>query len=238
MKHILITLFVFAFIGGLDAADKADTKKKPTIVGVYVGLVEDEQARLIIKPDGSVKVFPSQDQDVVLHGKWKLDKGLVVAKLMNPQGEQFTAIFGQKGKDLILTKAIRPDGSVTEFGPPHFKKKKAFADKGVSGLYEGVFEKEALLIELSNKGDVSVRSAEEPDGDDIFNGKWKLVGKHLLLNVKTVCCDEATVKVQITDRGFMIVEVDSPEGKETYPEALLKRQNPDNKKNIRKKETK
>ena len=83
-----------------------------------------------------------------------------------------------------------------------------------------------------------MRSAEDPNGDDIYTGKWKLEGKHLFLNVATVCCDEATVKVQITDTGFMIVEVDSPDGKQTYPEALLKRQKPDNKKNIRKKETK
>ena len=238
MKHFFTVFVIFALIGSLGAADKVDTKKKNAIAGVYVGLVEDEQARLIIKSDGSLTIFPSKDREVVLRGKWKLENGLVVAKLIGPQGDKITVILRLKGKDMVAWKSIRPDGSVTELGPPHFKKKKAFADKGPSGLYEGVFDDEALLVELTNKGNVSVRSAEDPNGDDIYTGKWKLDGKHLLLNVATVCCDEATVKVQITDTGFMIIEVDSPDGKQTYPEALLKRQKPDNKKNSRKKETK
>ena len=238
MDNFFAVFVIFALIGTLGADDKAEIKKKNAIAGVYAGLVEDEQARFIIKSDGSLTIFPSKDSEIVLRGKWKLEKGLVVAKLINPEGEQITAIFRQKGKDMVAWKSIRPDGSVVELGPPHFKKKKAFGDKGPSGFYEGVFDDEALLVELTHKGNVSVRSAEDPNGDDIYTGKWKLDGKYLLLNVTTVCCDEATVKVRITNTGFMIIEVDSLDGKQTYSEALLKRQNSSNKNNIRKKETK
>ena len=238
MDNFFGVFFIFALIGTLDADDKAEIKKKNDIAGVYAGLVEDELARLIIKSDGSLTIFPSKDSEIVLRGKWKLEKGLVVAKLLNPEGEQITAILRQTGKDMVVFKSIRPDGSINEFGPPHFKKKKAFGGKGPSGLYEGVFDDESLLVELTHKGNVLVRSAEDPNGDDIYTGKWKLDGKHLLLNVTTVCCDEATVKVRITNTGFMIIEVDSLDGKQTYSEALLKRQDSANKKNIRKKDTK
>ena len=54
MKHFFTVFVIFALIGSLGAADKADTKKKNAIAGVYVGLVEDEQASLIIKSDGSL----------------------------------------------------------------------------------------------------------------------------------------------------------------------------------------
>ena len=92
MKHFFTVFVIFALIGSLGAADKADTKKKNAIAGVYVGLVEDEQARLIIKSDGSLTIFPSKDREVVLRGKWKLENDL--KSRFGSEGSEIIIIFG------------------------------------------------------------------------------------------------------------------------------------------------
>ena len=171
-------------------------------------------------------VHPSPDEpEVVMRGSWKADGNTVTAKLAFLDGGQGTVVFHRDGADLILRKIINPDGEVNELMAPHFAKKKALADKGPAGIYTGEFDGEGMQVELQPNGHTSVRSAEDPNEGEIFTGTWKVADTGLLISVETECGDGAKVFAQITDRGFKILKVDSPDGVETYEDgARLKRQ--------------
>ena len=217
--------FTLALVTGLLNSVWADNKK-PTLAGVYVGVVEGDKARAILKADGTMFVYPNDDEPgVVLRGFWKADGNTVTAKLAFVDGDQGTVVFHRDGADLILRKIINPDGEVNELMAPHFAKKKALADKGPAGIYTGEFDGEGMQVELQPNGHTSVRSAEDPNEGEIFTGTWKVNDAGVLISVETECGDGAKVFAQITDRGFKILKVDSPDGVETYEDgARLKRQ--------------
>ena len=217
--------FTLALVTGLLNSVWADNKK-PALAGVYVGVVEGDKARAILKADGTMLVYPNDDEPgVVLRGFWKADGNTVTAKLAFVDGDQGTVVFHRDGTDLILGKIINPDGEVNELMAPHFAKKKALADKGPAGIYTGEFDGEGMQVELQPNGHTSVRSAEDPNEGEIFTGTWKVADTGLLISVETECGDGAKVFAQITDRGFKILKVDSPDGVETYEDgARLKRQ--------------
>lgn len=217
--------FTLALVTGLLNSVWADNKK-PALAGVYVGVVEGDKARAILKADGTMLVYPNDDEPgVVLRGFWKADGNTVTAKLAFVDGDQGTVVFHRDGTDLILRKIINPDGEVNELMAPHFAKKKALADKGPAGIYTGEFDGEGMQVELQPNGHTSVRSAEDPNEGEIFTGTWKVADTGLLISVETECGDGAKVFAQITDRGFKILKVDSPDGVETYEDgARLKRQ--------------
>ena len=217
-------IFTMALVTGLLNSVWADNKK-PALAGVYVGVVQGDKARAILKADGTMIVHPSPDEpNRVMRGTWKVEGKIVTAKLA-VDGEQGTAVFQRDGADLILRKIINPDGEVDELTAPHFAKKKALADKGPAGIYTGEFDGEGMQVELQPNGHTSVRSAEDPNEGEIFTGTWKVADTGLLISVETECGDGAKVFAQITDRGFKILKVDSPDGVETYEDgARLKRQ--------------
>ena len=160
-----------------------------------------------------------------MRGTWKAEGNTVTAKLVFFDGDQGTEVFHRDGADLILRKIISPDGEVDELTAPHFAKKKALADKGPAGIYTGEFDGEGMQVELQPNGHTSVRSAEDPNEGEIFTGTWKVNDAGVLISVETECGDGAKVFVQITDRGFKILRVVSPDGVETYEDgARLKRQ--------------
>ena len=182
--------------------------------------------KAILKADGTMILHPNDDEPgVVMRGFWKADGNTVTAKLAFFDGDQGTVVFDRDGADLILRKIINPDGEVDELMAPQFAKKKALADKGPAGIYSGDFDGEGMQVELQPNGHTSVRSAEDPNEGEIFTGTWKVADTGLLISVETECGDWAKVFAQITDRGFKILKVDSPDGVETYEDgARLKRQ--------------
>ena len=224
-------LFTLALATGLLNSVWADNKK-PALAGVYVGVVQGDKARAILKADGTMIVHPSPDEpDVVMRGSWKAEGNTVTAQLAMRGEEAGTAVFRRDGADLILMKLISPDGEVDELTAPHFAKKKALADKGPAGVYVGEFDGEELQVELKAGGAASVRSAEDPNEGEIFTGTWKATDAGVLISVKSECGEGAKVSARITDRGFKILKVDTPDGVETYEDgARLKRQKRDKKK--------
>ena len=218
-------IFTLVLLTGLLNSVWADNTKT-ALAGVYVGVVEGDKARAILKADGTMILQPNDDEPgVVMRGFWKADGNTVTAKLALFDGDQGTVVFHRDGADLILSKIINPDGEVDELMAPHFAKKKALADKGPAGIYTGEFDGEGMQVELQPNGQTSVRSAEDPNEGEIFTGTWKVADTGLLISVETECGDGAKVFAQITDRGFKILKVDSPDGVETYEDgARLKRQ--------------
>ena len=218
-------IFTLALVTGLLNSVWADNNKT-ALAGVYVGVVEGDIARAILKADGTMILHPNDDEPgVVMRGFWKADGNTVTAKLAFFDGDQGTVVFDRDGADLILRKIINPDGEVDELMAPNFTKKKALADKGPAGIYTGEFDGEGMQVELQPNGHTSVRSAEDPNEGEIFTGTWKVADTGLLISVETECGDWAKVFAQITDRGFKILKVDSPDGVETYEDgARLKRQ--------------
>ena len=142
--------FTLALVTGLLNSVWADNKK-PALAGVYVGVVEGDKARAILKADGTMLVYPNDDEPgTVLRGFWKADGNTVTAKLAFVDGDQGTVVFHRDGADLILRKIINPDGEVNELTAPHFAKKKALADKGPAGIYTAMelrFSRKSLIAD-------------------------------------------------------------------------------------------
>ena len=98
-------IFTLALVTGLLNSVWADNKK-PALAGVYVGVVQGDKARAILKADGTMIVHPSPDEpNRVMRGTWKVEGKIVTAKFA-VDGEQGTAVFQRDGADLILRKII------------------------------------------------------------------------------------------------------------------------------------
>ena len=205
-------------------SDAVAANKKTTIPGTYVGQVDGDQAKAVLKADGSIVVHPTQeDPDFKLSGKWKYDGKLITAKLTDPEGKKRTVIFKPAVRSLSTLKIVKPNGEVEEFKSPQFAKKKALADKGPAGVYAGEFDGEKLQVELEAKGGFIVRSAQDPDGGEIYSGKWKLTDKGLSAAITDEEGEETIVRMRVTDAGFTLVSTVNAEGEEKYFEARLKR---------------
>ena len=212
------------FLNEVVAADKAKTKT--TIPGTYVGLVNGDQAKAVLKADGSIVVHPTQeDPDFKLSGKWKYDGKLITAKLIDPEGKKGTVMFKPAVESLTVFKIVKPNGEVEEFKSPQFSKKKALADKGPAGVYVGEFDGEKLQVELAAKGGFFVRSAEDLDEDEIYTGKWKLTAKGLSATITDEEEGATILRMRVTDVGFALVGTVNAEGEEKLFEARLKRVN-------------
>lgn len=221
------------FLKPAAAADKA--KNKTTIPGSYVGQVDGDHTKAILKADGSIVVHPTQeDPDFKLSGKWKYDGKLITAKLIDPEGKNGTVIFKPAVGSLSILKIVKPNGEVEEFKSPQFAKKKALADKGPAGVYAGEFDGEKLQVELEAKGGFIVRSAEDPEGVEIYAGKWKLTDKGLSAAITDEEGGATIVRMRITDAGFALLSTVNAEGEEKYFEARLKRVKLSRKKDVRK----
>jgi len=61
-------IFILALVSGLLNSVWADIKK-PALAGVYVGVVQGDKARAILKADGTMIVHPSPGEpEVVMRG--------------------------------------------------------------------------------------------------------------------------------------------------------------------------
>ena len=216
-------LFCIRSVLGADGKGKL---KDPTIVGTYVGVVEGDQATVILKADGSVVIRPNdEDRRVELLGTWKRTGNYIHAKLKDLKDEKGTILLRVDNGDLVLVKIVRPDGEEKQFGPPIFKRKKRLADKAPVGVYIGKFDGELLQVEVRPGGEMVVLSAEDPNGDAIYTGKWKVTDVGLSARVKTEDGEEATVEFAVTDKSLAIRKVINPNGEEeTFDDARLKRQ--------------
>ena len=213
-------------MGSVLGADGEGKLKDPTIVGTYVGVVEGDQATVILKADGSMVIRPNdEDRRVVLCGTWKRAGNYIHAKLKDLKDEKGTILLRVDNSDLVLVKIVRPDGETKQFGPPLFKRKRRLADRGPVGVYIGKFDDEQLQVEVRPGGEMMVLSAEDPNGDAIYTGNWKVTDVGLSARVKTADGEEATVEFAVTDKALAIRKVINPNGEEeTFDEARLKRQ--------------
>ena len=224
MRFFFCLMLASVFLNEVVAADKAKTKT--TIPGTYVGLVNGDQAKAVLKADGSIVVHPTQeDPDFKLSGKWKYDGKLITAKLIDPEGKKGTVMFKPAVESLTVFKIVKPNGEVEEFKSPQFSKKKALADKGPAGVYVGEFDGEKLQVELAAKGGFFVRSAEDLDEDEIYTGKWKLTAKGLSATITDEEEGATILRMRVTDVGFALVGTVNAEGEEKLFEARLKRVN-------------
>jgi len=224
VRFFFCLMLASVFLNEVVAADKAKTKT--TIPGTYVGLVNGDQAKAVLKADGSIVVHPTQeDPDFKLSGKWKYDGKLITAKLIDPEGKKGTVMFKPAVESLTVFKIVKPNGEVEEFKSPQFSKKKALADKGPAGVYVGEFDGEKLQVELAAKGGFFVRSAEDLDEDEIYTGKWKLTAKGLSATITDEEEGATILRMRVTDVGFALVGTVNAEGEEKLFEARLKRVN-------------
>ena len=224
MRFFFCLMLASVFLNEVVAADKAKTKT--TIPGTYVGLVNGDQAKAVLKADGSIVVHPTQeDPDFKLSGKWKYDGKLITAKLIDPEGKKGTVMFKPAVESLTVFKIVKPNGEVEEFKSPQFSKKKDLADKGPAGVYVGEFDGEKLQVELAAKGGFFVRSAEDLDEDEIYTGKWKLTAKGLSATITDEEEGATILRMRVTDAGFALVGTVNAEGEEKLFEARLKRVN-------------
>jgi len=224
VKLLFSLVLAVGFLSGAAAADKA--KKKPAIAGTYVGQVDGDQAKAVLKADGLIVVHPTQESPgFKLHGKWKRAGKLITAKLKDPEGREATVTFSPAAMSLTVLKIVKPSGEVEEFKSPQFAKKKALADKGPAGVYVGEFDGEQLQIELAAKGRFFVRAAEDPDEGEIYTGKWNLTDKGLSATITDEEGAATTLRMRVTDAGFALVSTVNAEGEEKYFEARLKRVN-------------
>ena len=222
--RLLFSLVAVGFLSGAAAADKA--KKKPAIAGTYVGQVDGDQAKAILKADGSIVVHPTQEAPgFKLRGKWKRAGKLITAKLRDPEGKEGVVTFKLAVGSLSVLKIVKPNGEVEEFKSPQFTRKKALADKGPAGVYVGKFDGEQLQVELAAKGGFFVRAAEDPDEGEIYTGKWKLTDKGLSATITDEEGAATILRIRVTDTGFALVSTVNAEGEEKYFEARLKRVN-------------
>ena len=222
MRFFFCLMLATGLLNAAAAADKA--KKKTTIPGSYIGQVDGDQTKAILKADGSIVVHPTQENpDFKLSGKWKYDGKLITAKLIDPEGKKGTVMFKPAVESLMVLKIVKPNGEVEEFKSPQFAKKKALADKGPAGVYAGEFDGEKLQVELEAKGGFIVRSAQDPDGGEIYSGKWKLTDKGLSAAITDEEGEETIVRMRVTAAGFALVGTVNAAGEEKYFEARLKR---------------
>ncbi len=224
MRLLFSLALVVGFLSGATAADKA--KKKPAIAGTYVGQVDGDQAKAILKADGSIVVHPTQEAPgFKLRGKWKRAGKLITAKLRDPEGKEGVVTFKLAVGSLSVLKIVKPNGEVEEFKSPQFTRKKVLADKGPAGVYVGKFDGEQLQVELAAKGGFFVRAAEDPDEGEIYTGKWKLTDKGLNATITNDEGGATTLRMRVTDAGFALVNTVNAEGEEKSFEAHLKRVN-------------
>ena len=93
--------FTLALVTGLLNSVWADNKK-PVLAGVYVGVVEGDIARAILKADGTMILHPNDDEPgVVMRGFWKADGNTVTAKLAFFDGDQGTVVFDRDGAFMV-----------------------------------------------------------------------------------------------------------------------------------------
>ncbi len=224
MRLFFSLALVAGFLSGVAAADKA--KKKTAIAGTYVGQVDGDQAKAILKADGSIVVHPTQEAPgFKLRGKWKRAGKLITAKLRDPEGKEGVVTFKLAVGSLSVLKIVKPNGEVEEFKSPQFTRKKVLADKGPAGVYVGKFDGEQLQVVLAAKGGFFVRAAEDPDEGEIYTGKWKLTDKGLNATITNDEGGATILRMRVTDAGFALVSTVNAEGEEKNFEARLKRVN-------------
>jgi hypothetical protein len=227
VKNKLNIILVLTF--GL-VAHGTDQKPK-SIAGTYVGVVDDDQAKVVIKADGSIIIRPNVDAaDLVLRGTWKRKGNLVTASLADNDGAKGTIHLRVDGGDLVMVKVIEPDGDVKQFGRPQFEKKNALAKKGPAGVYVGIYDDEQLQVEVKPGGAFVVKAAADPNGEPIYSGDWKATGFGLSARILTDDGQQATVEMVTTAKGLAIRKVIDPDGEEqVFAEARLKRVKKDGK---------
>lgn len=224
MRLFFNLVLAVGFLNGATAADKA--KKKPGIAGTYVGQVDGDQAKAVLKADGSIVVQPTKESPgFKLRGKWIRAGELITAKLKDPEGREATVFFAPTSMSLTVLKIVKPNGEVEEFKSPQFAKEKALANKGPAGIYVGEFDGEQLQVELAAKGGLFVRSAEDPNEGEIYTGKWKLTDKGLSATIADEEGAATILRIRVTNAGFALVSTVNAEGEEKKFEARLRRVN-------------
>jgi len=106
----------------LTKPQKAPPAVAKKLAGIYRGKVEDAEAQIQIKADGSIIARPNLDQKkLILRGQWKMDGKLIQAKLTDRKKRTGTITLQIAEGNLILIKVTDPNGEVERF-ESQFKK--------------------------------------------------------------------------------------------------------------------
>jgi hypothetical protein len=193
--------------------------------GTYKGVVEGDNAVLILKADGTALVKPPDaEEGFRIRGKWKLAEPGVVLEITAPgnPNEKVTVRFRIGKGELLLVSVTEADGNVKTYAPPRFKQTKA-GDKKFTGEYKGVHDEKALRVVLKDGGVVKIWPDDPNAPEPQFRGKWEADGDEVTCTVET---DDGPARVHLKRDGkdFLMVKLEDADGEVTeYQAARLKR---------------
>jgi len=197
--------------------------KTNPLAGTYAGLVKEDRATLVLKPDGAAIARPEADGNAVLRGTWEAKGGRVICQLKDPNGGEGQVNLRVDGGDLILESVINPDGNEQQFSPPLFTRQKdGPKGKAPVGAYVGKHDGDELRVELKANGRLMVKPA---DAEAVMLGEWKRGKKAGTLEL-AVDSDNGLVRVtaKLGEAGIQMLRIEKPDGDvEEFTEARLKR---------------
>jgi len=99
--------------------------------GVYVGKFDEEKLHIEIKPGGDIVVLAAEalNGDAIYTGKWKATGFGLSAEVKTEDGEEASVEFAVTDKGLIIRKVINPNGEEETFGEARFKRQKRSGGK-------------------------------------------------------------------------------------------------------------
>ena len=108
---------------------KALSKKGPA--GVYVGVYEEDEFQVEVKPGGAfvVKAAAEPNGEAIYSGTWKATDFGLSAQILTDDGQQTTVEMVTTAKGLAIRKVIDPDGEKQVFAEARLKRVKAVPKK-------------------------------------------------------------------------------------------------------------
>ena len=99
--------------------------------GVYVGKFDEEELHIEVRPGGDIVVLTAEDLngDAIYTGKWKATNFGLSADVKTEDGEEASVEFAVTNKGLVIRKVINPNGEEETFGEARLKRQKRSIDK-------------------------------------------------------------------------------------------------------------
>ncbi len=99
--------------------------------GVYVGKFDEEKLHIKVKPTGDIVVLAAEDLngDAIYTGKWKATGFGLSAEVKTEDGEEASVEFVVTDKGLVIRKVINSNGEEETFGEARLKRQKRSIDK-------------------------------------------------------------------------------------------------------------
>ena len=117
------------FVQPLFERKKRLADKGPT--GVYVGKFDEEELHIEVRPGGDIVVLAAEDLngDAIYTGKWKTTDFGLSAGVKTEDGEESSVEFAVTDKGLVIRKVINPNGEEETFGESRLKRQKRSTNK-------------------------------------------------------------------------------------------------------------